>query len=134
MAFAGYLIKKEAAELSMKYIKAESYTSTPDQRMDLSADRDTTGLLHRDVVAHKPMKIEFTTPYITNEDVAELNTFFGFADNLERKVTLEYYDQETDSYKTGTFYVPDINYIIYNVNISNDTILYQPIRYAFIEY
>ena len=61
MAFSGYLIKVgtglAAVEIPMKYMRYTSYKVTPDQRMEWSAERDTTGVLHRETVANKPPKI-----------------------------------------------------------------------------
>ena len=137
MAFSGYLIKlggSSGNELPMKYIKAESYSITPNQRMESEAKRSVTGVLHRSTVSHTASKIEINTVPMTN---SELNTMLTLIKNVwtstaERKLTLYYYDMETDSYKTGDFYMPDIQYPISRV--SGNTIYYDSIRLAFIEY
>lgn len=140
MAFSGYLLKVgtglAAVEIPLKYIRYTSYKVTPDQRMEWSAERDTTGVLHRETVENKPPKIEFETPYITNADVDNLNTIIQakYTNAQERKLNITYYDPETNSYKTAAVYMPDVNYKIYNVDTVNNRILYEPIRYAFIGY
>lgn len=142
MAYAGYLIKlggSNGTSLPFKYIKAESYSCTPDQRMEVSANRAVTGVLVRQTVEHTATKIEFETVYMTNTERAALNTLLRTAMTntgsiLERKLDLEYYDDETDTYKTGTFYMPDVQYSIYKVDNIHNIITYSPVRYAFIEY
>lgn len=139
MAFSGYLIKVGGSlgtELPMKYIKIEGYNITSNQRMETEAKRDLTGSLHRSTVAHTATKVEFTTPNITNDDVDAMMTLFrnAWSNTTERKLTLEYYDPETNAYKTGDFYMPDIKYEMYSVDTVNNIIRYKEIRVAFIEY
>ena len=140
MAFSGYLIKlggPGGTELPMKYIKAEGYDITPNQRMEAEAKRSITGVLYRSTVPHTASKIEFNTPNMTNTDVEAMMNLFRTAwqqtgSVLERKLKLEYYDMETNSYKTGDFYMPDIKFQISRVNGSK--IIYRETRIAFIEY
>ena len=137
MAFSGYLIKlggSSGTEFPLKYVKLEGYTITPNQRMETEAKRAVTGLLHRNTVAHTASKIEFTTPNMTNLDVDAMMTLFrnAWTNTIERKLTLYYYEMETDSYKTGDFYMPDIKFEI--DHIDGNLIYYKECRVAFIEY
>lgn len=137
MAYSGYLIKvggSNGTQLPMKYIKVEGYDVSPNQRMEVEAKRDVTGVLHRTTVAHTATKVEFNTPKMTNYDVDAMMTLFrnNWSSTAERKLTIQYYDPETDSYKEGTFYMPDIKFPINRVN--GNTIYYNEIRIAFIEY
>lgn len=140
MAYSGYLIKLKggtAENLPLKYIALESYSCTPDQRMESKATRATTGLLHRTTVSHKPTKIEFETPpMLTNKEVATLNSLIQghYTDALQRKLTIEYYDMETDTYRDATCYMPDVQYKIVRVDKGTNLVYYDKIRYAFIEY
>ena len=139
MAFSGYLIKiggSAGTVLPMKYIKAESYKATPDQRLEVEAKRATTGLLHRNTVSHKATKIEFETPPMTNLDVATLNGLFqaNFTDSLQRRLTIEFYNDETDSYREADCYMPDAQYNINRIDLAQNLVYYNPIRFAFIEY
>ena len=138
MSYNGYLIKlggSNGTELPMKYIKLDGYNITPNQRMESEAKRAVTGLLHRTTVAHTASKIEINTPNITNMDVDAMMTLFrnAWTSTLERKLTLQYYDMETDSYKEGDFYMPDIKFEIDHIE-QNNIIVYKEIRIAFIEY
>ena len=138
MAFSGYLIKvgSSEVEIPLKYMRAETYTVTPNQRMEWSAERDVNGYLHRVTVENQPPKIEFSTPLMTNSDIATLNAIFSAAYSAadERKLTVKYYDPETDSYKTHDCYMPDVHYSIRNVDAANNVINYEELRYAFIGY
>ena len=104
MAYNGYLIKvggQNGTELPMKYIKLDGYNITPNQRMESSAKRAVTGELVRTTVAHTASKIEYTTPTLTNGDVDNMMTLFStnWISASERKLKLQYYDMESNSYK-----------------------------------
>ena len=132
--FEGWLIKCGGVELPMEYILEKTYTITPNQRLDLTAERDMTGELHRDTVAHMPVKIEFNTLSLDNTQVAILNSIIqaAYTDQRSHTLNVTYYDPEEDTYKTATCYMPDTDYKI--VKIHGNTIIYEPLRYAFIEY
>ena len=137
MAFSGYLIKlggSNGTNLPLTYVKAESYSATPDQRMESEAKRDTTGVLHRTTCSHTATKIEINTVPMTNVQWKTLWDLIKaqFTDAQQRKLTLKYYDNESDSYKTGDFYMPDVQYPI--MRVDGNTIHYDSIRLAFIEY
>ena len=140
MAFTGYLIKVGASgyevEIPLKYMRAETYTVTPNQRLEWSAERDVTGVLHRETVANMPPKIEFSTPLMTNSDINALNTIISTAYSVaaERKLRVTYYDPESDSYKSHECYMPDVHYQIRNVDTVKNVINYEELRYAFIGY
>lgn len=137
MAYNGYLLKiggSAGTIFPMEYIKLSGYSITPNQRMEVQATRSMTGLLYRSTVPHTATKIEFNTPPMTN---AEANTMLTLLKNawtnvLERKLAIEYYDMETDSYKTGDFYMPDTQFNI--DRIDGNIVYYNEIRIAFIEY
>ena len=137
MSYNGYLIKlggSGGTALPMEYIKVDGYDITPNQRMESEAKRDVTGVLHRTTVAHTATKIEFNTPVLTNKQVDAMMTLFrnNWSSTAERKITLYYYEMETDSYKTGTFYMPDIKFHIDHIN--GNIVYYTETRIAFIEY
>ena len=139
MAFKGYLIKlggENGTPLPLKYMRYETYKITPNQRMDYNSTRDSLGVLHRTVVSHTATKIEFNMPRMDNwavEDFMRLIRKY-WTSTAERKITLYYYDMENNSYKSGTFYMPDIDFTISNVDEYNGIINYAETRVAFIEY
>ena len=139
MGYMGYLIKlggSNGSLLPLKYMAIGSYKCTPDQRMEAKATRSVTGLLHRTTVEHTASKIEFTTPVITNTDLNQLLQLFRqhFTNTLERKIKINYYDHETDSYKNADCYMPDTDYTISRIDSETNIIYYEPVRFAFIEY
>lgn len=117
-------------------IRYESYKVTPDQNQDLNSTVDTTGNLHRYPLDHTRSKVEFNMPVMNNTEMNTIiSTLSGYWNKpSERKVTMEYYDPLTDGYKTGSFYIPDIDFVMMNVDESSGKIMYQETRIAFIEY
>ena len=139
MSYSGYLIKiggSSGTILPFKYIKVDGYNITPNQRMETEAKRDVTGLLHRNTVAHTASKIEFTTPYMTNSDLDDMITLFrnAWTNSTERKLVIEYYDMESNTYKTADVYMPDIKFEIDHIDNDHNIITYKETRVAFIEY
>lgn len=139
MAFNGKLVELKKPdntfiELPLDMISAQSYDASPNQRMESSAGRSTTGYLSRTTCEHTASKIEFETVPCTNFDIAKLNALFQgcFTNALQRNITIRYYDPETDDYKTADCYMPDVKYPINR--IEGTTIHYNSVRYAFIEY
>jgi hypothetical protein len=139
MAYNGYLIKVGGiggTVLPMTYIKAAGYSITPNQRMESEAKRSVTGVLQRTTVAHTATKVEFYTTFMTNSELNDMMTLFrnAWTNTSERKLNLEYYDMETDSYKTGEFYMPDVQFQIDHIDTDLNIIFYAETRIAFIEY
>ena len=138
--FAGWLIKcvtnGTPVEIPLKYMRAETYTVTPDQRMEWSAERDVTGVLHRETVQNLPPKIEFNTPLMTNSEINALNSIIkaAFTSYLQRNITIQFYDPERDEYWEWDCYMPDVKYHIRNADTANNIINYEELRYAFIGY
>jgi|WetSurMetagenome_2_1015567.scaffolds.fasta_scaffold356221_2 hypothetical protein len=135
MAYSNYLLKANGTEITPAYIQLDTYKVTPNQRLEISAERDTDGVLVRSTVSHKPTKIEFKTPSLTSTQMAALTTILtnAFSNVQERKLSLNYYVPDLDAYQTGNFYVPDIEFTIYRI-ISSSVLQYDPTRIAFIEY
>lgn len=119
-----------------KYIKLEEYKITPNQMLDLDSYRSETGVLLRNVLSHTATKAEYQTPIISETDLAAMMTIIrnGYTDTKAHTLELKYYVPETQSYKTGTFYVPDIDYTIRQIDDTNNKVTYNPVRVAFIEY
>ena len=78
----------------MKSIAAESYSATPDQRLESKAARAATGVLYRSTCSHKATKIEIETVPMTNKDLTGLMSLIAshFSDANQRKINLQYYD------------------------------------------
>lgn len=128
MAFQGYLLKINGQILPNKFIALSSYKSTPNQRLDKDSYQDADGLLHRNIMPHQRTKIEFNTIRLHLSQKIEFQAYFSERD----KMTIEYWNDETNSYAIGDFYVPDITFEIYRIQ-GND-IEYNNTRIALIEY
>ena len=135
MAFEGYLMKAWAATFPHKYIQISTYQTTPSQRQDLDSYQDSKGNLHRTVVPHDRSKIVFKTMgNLKLAEKQEIQAFFNGAmtNARERKITLTYWNDEDNIYKTGSFYIPDVTYPIKRI-MGND-IVYDSVEYHLIEY
>lgn len=140
MSFNGYLIKLIATnntktELPIQYIRYSTYKCEKNT-MDLDPTRSLDGILHRNPLSHTAYKVEFETVSMDN---VQLQAFLSiirakYRSSLAKDVYMEYYDPEVDSYRTGHFYVPDINFPIRNVDTAHNKINYNQVRIAFIEY
>lgn len=136
MAFNGYMIKTSQGIFPLAFVYADSYKIAPKQRMDLDSFRDANGELNRTVLEHRPSKITFSTVPMYNDKLKKMNDFLrnSFSVESERKLTLEYYCPDTDSYSTGEFYMPDMTYPIDMVDLDHNRILYGSFTIEFIEY
>ena len=135
MAFEGYLMKAGAATFPHKYIQISTYQTTPSQRQDLDSYQDSQGNLHRTVLPHDRSKIIFKTMDNLNfTEKQEIQAFFNAAmtNTRERKVSLTYWNDESNAYATGSFYIPDVTYPI--KRIEADNIVYDSVEYHLIEY
>ena len=136
MAVSDYLLKVGGVKVPLNTIKYETYKITPDQRLDFNSTRSTDGYLHRNAVQHTATKIEYETPPMDSNKQAALMTIFrnAWTSYAERKCIVEYFDPETNGYKSGFFYMPDIQWVIRNIDVNNHIINYNQCRIAFIEY
>lgn len=135
MGYNGYLIKVGSYIIpGNKYIKANSYSAYLNLQ-DLDSYRDADGVLHRNALAHQPIKVEFETPaMLSNADFADLmsNIRSQFSNTAERKASVTVYVPETNSYVTQDMYMPDIKPTIFTTH--DGVIRYNAIRLAFIGY
>lgn len=134
MAFQGYLIKFGDTIMPNKYIQYDSYTSTPRQVMDLEAWRDGDGTLHRNTLQVAKAKVEWETPHINDVALSELLGIIDAAitNTAERQVEVTFWDDQAMNYRTMTAYMPDVQYKARTVQ--GNTLWYNPIRFALIEY
>jgi len=134
----GYLLKATATgkKFPDKYIALESYSSEPNHREEIKAYRDdNTRNLTRVTAQGTKSSISFTTrDGLHLAEKQEIQKFFTDAESiaLERKIHLEYWNDESNSYRTGDFYRPDIKFEM--KKISDDDIVYKAITISLIEY
>lgn len=133
MAYAGYLIQVGSYTIPNAYIKTESYSVTYNT-MDLEPYRDADGVLHRNALPHKAVKIEFETPIMYASDFATFinNIRAQYLDAVEKDLMATFYVFELDDYVTQKVYVPDITTEI--LQNSKQGFVLNPCRLAFIGY
>ena len=136
--FRGYLLKAiETGDIFPdEYIKLETWDSTPNSREEIKAYRDENSRdLTRVTAAGKKSSFKFTTRNKLHlSQKKEIQEFFTNAesDHTQRKVELEFWNDEDNEYKTGYFYRPDMNFPIYK--ITDDDILYRELTIECVEY
>jgi hypothetical protein len=136
MAFEGYLIKVGGDEFPLTFVKADSYSIYANRRLDLNPTRAATGKLERTVLDHRASTISFTVRALDNNQLNELMSFLNerYVIESERKLILDYYCPDINDYKTGEFYVPDINFPINTIDYEKKIIHYKEFTLEFIEY
>lgn len=136
MAFNGYLLKMGGDIFPLSFVYKESYKVTPNRRQDLDSGRNANGVLQRNVLDHMPSTISFQAKPMHNDELDEMMSFIRshYAVEKEKKVILEYFCPDINGYKTGEFYVPDIEYVINRVDLKKNKIFYNGFQLEFIEY
>lgn len=129
--FEGWLLKVNGVELPTKYIRADTYTVTPDQETDLDDYTDNDGIFHRNILPAKATKIEFNLIPLR---LAQLQKIFEIIPLEDNEVQIEYWNPRKFAYQSGRAYVPDVFFEPYMVYREIKDILYNEIRIAFIEY
>ena len=136
--FRGYLLKAVSTGTIFphKYIALESYSSEPNHREEIKAYRDdNTRNLTRVTAEGTKTSLSFTTrPNLHLKEKQEIQKFFTDAESvaLERKIQLEYWNDESNTYKTGYFYRTDTKFPI--KQIMDDDILYKEMTISLVEY
>lgn len=141
--FKGYLFRgikmvnnvKTYTAFPNSYIQFESFHSTPKQREELKAYRDDNSReLTRVTAEGMKSKFWFTVrPLWIEEKIAVQNFFYNHeTDHVQRKVWLEYWDDDSNSYSEGYFYRPNLEFTISHV--TDDRIKYKEQKLELIEY
>lgn len=135
-SFDGWLLKFGNKVVPNKYLAYDDYTATPNQRTEVEAYRDLNNLLHRDTSPNFKTKIDFNTRPLYLSEKIDLQSVFasGLVNRAQRKYNVTYWDDEQNTYRTGVFYMPDVDYKIINVDEETKNILYNKMRFALIEY
>lgn len=101
MAFNGYYIKINGNNFTNPSPK--KYLLYPKIIQDLDSERTASGKLHRNILSHRPPKIELEFPPMTFSQFRSYMAAMD-ADSLQ----VEYYDYTSDNYKTWEMYHNDI--------------------------
>lgn len=138
-SFQGWLIKFGNVQLPNSFLLADGWEDTPNQRIDIDAYRDTNALLHRETSANHKTKIKLNIREMNLSEMEALKNVIGLAtlsvdEKRQRKVSVTYWNDEDLSYKTGTFYMPDVTYVAHRVDEVNMNIEYNPFSIELVEY
>jgi len=134
--FQGYYVKFGTVKMPNRY--TATVTETPNQRAEISAERDDyTQELVRVTSPFTKTKIEYTTIDGMDEDdmLAIKNVMAnGLLNSLQRKYSCTYWNSESQTYVSGIFYCPDITYEYSQIDEKTNKIYYKSVRFALIEY
>lgn len=131
--YSGFLLKIGNEIFNMKYIKEKTYKGYASVQ-DLDSYRDANGVLHREALSHVPIKCEFETIPLDNEQYGQIMDMIrrNYINELERKVSITAFILEYNGYVTQDAYMaepqPQIQII------KDNKIQYAPLRIAFIGY
>ena len=134
----GYFLKATRTNkiFPNEYIAWGSWNSDPNNREEVKAYRDeNTRDLTRITAAGRKSALQFATREgLHLNDKIAVQKFFtdGESDADQRKITLEYWNDENNAYKTGTFYRPNTNFKIRKVTETD--IVYESITIDLVEY
>lgn len=131
--FEGWLLKINGVEFPTKYIRADTYTVTPDQETDLDDYTDADGIFHRNILPAKATKIEFSTPHMWLPDMVKVLEIIPDNDS-DNEIAIEYWNPRRLCYQSGTAYISDVSWEPYMINVYRKNIMYKEVRFAFIEY
>lgn len=104
--FNGYYMKIGNCRFQNPAISREGFKVLPKLVMVTDEQRVASGKLILKELPHKPVKLDVTFPVMTPE---QFRTYFNAIDSMT--LNIEFYDDSTDSYRTGVFYHTDIQYL-----------------------
>lgn len=138
--FQGYLLKFGDGEFPdgvfpNRYLDFDNQASTPNQRAEAEAYVDANNELHRITLPKYRTKIEYNTiDNISLADKIAIQTVLskGLVDAVQRKYWVTYWNDETSTYESGWFYIPDTTFQI--KKITSDNIIYRSFKLTLIEY
>ena len=134
MAFNGYLIRIGAYDNFFdQFIQYQSYKASR-KVQDIDSYRDTNGVLHRNVLEHESLVVEFTVRPLNN---LQMESFYNairsnFTVQKERRLQLTCYMPELNDYITEDVYMPDPDFQI--KKLEGPLVFYEPLQIKFIGY
>lgn len=136
--FNGWLIKFGSTALPNDYLLLEGWETTPSQRVEIDAYRDGNNLLHRETSQNFKTKITLAVRGLKLDEKIQFQQIInaGMIDNVQRKVNVTYWNDETNQYVTSPtgFYIPDIKWQIQRINEKENQIYYKDFSITLIEY
>lgn len=139
MAFSGWLIKFGGVTLPNSFLLADGWESTPNQRVEVDAYRDANVLLHRETSGNFKTSIKLNVRKLNLKEMTAFKNVIGLAtlnvnDKKQRKLAVNYWNDETLKYDYAEMYMPDVTYTIHTVNEEKKDIEYNSFTIELIEY
>lgn len=103
--FKGYYMRIGSCTFDNPAIAREGFKVLPKLEQVTDAGRVASGKLIVKSLPHKPAKLDVTFPIMTPE---QFRYYFSVIDSMY--LTIEFYDEAKDEYRSGTFYHTDIQY------------------------
>ena len=130
--YNGYLLKFGNNIMPNKYITAFHQLRISDLKL-LRNEIRTVRFKGQRCQNYKT-KISFSTHILHLDEKIDFQSIINLsmANKLQRKCRVTYWNDETNSYYTSYFYIPDIEYTV--MNAEKNDITYQPITVELIEY
>ena len=96
--YNGYLLKFGNNIMPNKYITA--FSSTPNQRLETSAERDQNGNLQRATLSNYKTKISFSTHILRLDEKIDFQSIINLSmtNKVQRKCKVTYWNDETNNY------------------------------------
>ena len=125
--WGGYLLRRgDGTAFPHRYIKLDSYSTTPNIREEVKAYRDDYSRdLYRITATGTKSKISFeTSDNLTLQDAYNIQNFFyaGEDIHLERKISITFWNMEYFRYDTAYFYRPDIEFKVRDIEDGDMTV------------
>ena len=107
-----YLIKFGNTWLPDELLLSDGWNPTPNQRTELDAYRDAAVNLHRTTSPNYKTTIILNFCPMSKTDKERLQGIINSAmiNTVERKIQITYWNDETNEYTDGVFYIPDITF------------------------
>lgn len=139
MAFSGWLIKFGGVTLPNSFVLADGWESTPNQRLEIDAYRDANALLHRETSGNFKTSIKLNIRRLNLKEMTALKNVIGLAtlnvnNKKQRKLAVNYWNDETLKYEYAEMYMPDVTYTIHAVDEEKNDIEYNSFSIELIEY
>lgn len=137
--FQGYIIKFGSTEFPHKYL-AKNPVFTPQRRTEAEAYRDANNDLHRVTIDNHKSTLDIELlPGLTLEEkiIVESAMNGGLLNTVQRKYNITFWNDDpcgayANNYISGDFYLADVSYSY--EKITSSTIIYDKIKYKFVEY
>ncbi len=111
MGFLGYMLKVNGNVLPNGYIDLLNYKCTPHKRRVIDSWYDGDGIYHETYSSHTSTLIQFATNGLLMPDKEAFISYFKKKADLK----IEYWNDETGIYETGTFRRNDFTFMPYRI-------------------